>query len=120
MVRIITINDFTIDYINYDYLTGYIIVTHHPQTSITLAKGSKLQLNVTAEGPGKTNFVYQWKKRGSNSLPNRVSGEDTSKLTISSVISSDSGSYYCVVTNQWGNMTTSNDSTVMVFRKSLH
>ena len=100
--------------------TGYIIITHHPQTGITLAKGNKLQLNITTDGPGKTNFVYQWKKRGRNSLPNGVSGEDTSEITISSVVSSDSGSYYCVVTNQWDNMTTTNDATVTVLGKSCH
>ena len=109
-----------INYINYYTFIGYIIVTHRPQSSITLAKGNMLQLNITADGPRKNNFVYQWKKRGSNSLPNGVSGEDTSKLTISSVVSSDSGSYYCVITNQWGNMTTSNDATVTVLCKSYH
>ena len=100
--------------------TGYIIITHHPQSSITLVKGNMLQLNITADGPGKTNFTYQWKKRGSKSSPNRVNGKDTSKVTINSVVSSDSGSYYCVVTNQWGNMTTSNDATVTVLCKSYH
>ena len=120
MVRLYDNQLFVINYINYYTFTGYIIITQHPQSSITVAKGNMLQLNITADGPGKTNFTYQWKKRDSNSLPNRVSGEDTSEVTIRSVVSSDSGSYYCVVTNQWGNMTTSNDSTVIVFRKSLH
>ena len=79
-----------------------------------------LQLTITADGPGKANFVYQWKKRDSNSLPSRVNGKDTSKITISSVTPSDSGSYYCVVTNQWGNMTASNDAAVTVLGKSYH
>ena len=109
-----------VNYINYYTFTDYIIITRHPQSGITLAKGNMLQLNITADGPGKTNFVYQWKKRGSNSLPNRVSGENTSEITISSVVSSDSGSYYCVVTNQWGNMTTSTDATVIVLCKLWH
>ena len=106
-----------VNYINYYTFTDYIIITQHPQIGITLAKGNMLQLNITANGPGKTDFRYQWKKRGSNSLPNRVNGEDTSKITISLVTPSDSGSYYCVVTNQWGNMTTSNDATVIVLCK---
>ena len=79
-----------------------------------------LQLNITAVGPAKNEFIYQWRKRGSNSLPNRVKGKDTSKVTISSVILSDSGSYYCVVTNQWGNMTESNDAIVTVLCKSSY
>ena len=109
-----------VNYIKHYTFTGYIIITHHPQSGITLAKGNMLQLNITADGPGKTNFKYQWKKRGSNSLPNRVNGEDTSKITITSVTTSDSGSYYCVVTNQWDNMTTSTDATVTVLCKSYH
>ena len=79
-----------------------------------------LHLNITAAGPGKYEFIYQWRKRGNNSLLNRVKGEDTSKITISSVILSDSGSYYCVVTNQWGNMAESNDATVIVLCKSSY
>ena len=76
-----------------------------------------LHLNIAADGPGKNYFMYQWKKRGSNSLPDRVKGKDTLKIVISLVTSSDSGSYYCVVTNQWGNMTKSNDATVTVLGK---
>lgn len=75
-------------------------------------------MNITADGPGNNNFVYQWKKRGSNSLPDNVKGKDTPKITISSVTSSDNGSYYCVVTNQWGNMTQSNDAIVTVLGKA--
>ena len=77
-----------------------------------------LRLSVTADGPGKNKFKYQWKKRGSKLLPNRVIGKETSKITISSVTSTDDGLYYCVVTNQWGNMTESNNATVTVLRKS--
>ena len=75
-------------------------------------------MSITADGPGKNNFVYQWKKRGGNSLPDDVKGNDTSRITVNSVTPSDSGSYYCVVTNQWGNMTESNDATVTVLGKS--
>ena len=117
MVRIITIQSFVVDQIIILFI-DYIVITHHPQSDITLAKGNMLLLSVTADGPGRNYFKYQWKKRGSISLPDRVKGKETSNITISSVTPSDSGSYYCVVTNQWGNMIESNDASVNVLRKS--
>ena len=76
-----------------------------------------LSLNVIANGPGNNRFNYQWKRRGSTSLPDRANGERNSNLEIRSVSPSDSGSYYCVVMNQWGNMMESKDATVTVWRK---
>ena len=76
-----------------------------------------LNLSITADGPGKDMFTYQWKKRGS-SLPSTISGKNSSMLTIRSVKPSDSGSYHCVVMNQWKNMTKSNEARVNVLRKS--
>ena len=114
MVRIIIIQ-FLVDYII--IFTDYIAITHHPQ-SVVLAKGNILHLSVTADGPGKRKFKYQWKKRDSNLSPNRVIEKKTAQITISSVTSADDGLYYCVVTNQWGNMTESNNATVTVLRKS--
>ena len=78
-----------------------------------------LTLSVTADGPGKNGFTYQWKRRDGTSLPNRASRGTTRNLKIRSVTSSDSGSYYCVVTNQWGNMIESNDAAVTVWCKLL-
>ena len=78
-----------------------------------------LSLSVIADGPGKDMFTYQWKKSGSTSLPSTVSGGDSAMLTISSVKPSDSGSYHCIVMNQWGNMTKSNKARVNVLRKLM-
>ena len=78
-----------------------------------------LSLSVTADGPGKDMFTYQWKKSGSTSLPSTVSGGNSAMLTISSVKSSDSGSYHCIVMNRWGNMTKSKAAKVNVLRKSI-
>ena len=105
--------------INHLYLliiTGYIIISQHSQ-SVILATGNVLTLNVTAIGPGSNRFKYQWKRRGSTSLSNRAEGRKTSSLKIRSVTTSDSGSYYCAIVNQWGNMIESNDATVTVWRK---
>ena len=71
-------------------------------------------MSVTANGPGKSDFNYQWKKRRSTSLPDRASGRTSPSLKIMPVTSSDSGSYYCIVMNKWRNMTKSNDATVNV------
>ena len=48
-----------------------------------------------------SNFVYQWRKRDSNSLPDKVLGVNGSVLTIPNVTESDNGLYFCVVTNEW-------------------
>ena len=48
-----------------------------------------------------SNFVYQWRKRDNDSLPNKVSGVNESVLTIPNVTESDNGLYFCVVTNEW-------------------
>ena len=93
-----------------------IVISQHPQ-SVTLATGNMLTLSVTANGPGNNRFNYQWKRRDSTSLPDRANGGRNSNLEIRSVSTSDSGSYYCVVMNQWGNMIESNDATVTVWRK---
>ena len=96
---------------------GYIDITSHPQ-SVTVAEGDMLTLSVTADGPGKNMFKYQWEKRHSTSLPDTVSGKKSSMLTIRSVKPSDGGSYQCSVMNQWGNMTKSNEAAVRVLCKS--
>ena len=59
-------------------------------------------------------FTYQWKKVGSDSLPNTASGENSTQLTITLVTPSDSGLYYCIVMNQWGNVEESDNATVNV------
>ena len=59
-------------------------------------------------------FTYQWKKVGSDLLPDTASGENSARLTITSVSPSDSGIYYCIVMNQWGNTEQSDNATVNV------
>ena len=102
----------------YQFYTDDISISRHPR-SVTRATGKMFTLSVTADGPGNSRFTYQWKRRDGSALPSRASGETTSSLKIILVTTSDSGSYYCVVMNQWGNMTESNDAIVTVWRK-LH
>ena len=68
---------------------------------IVAAEGESIDITIIAEGLGKENFRYQWRRRDSLPLSNTTSGTDTQNLMITSVAFSDSGSYYCVVTNQW-------------------
>ena len=72
------------------------------------------QLTATASGVNKKNFVYQWRKRGSSILPNKVSGVNEAMLTIPNLVKSDEGVYYCNVTNQWGNSVRSDDVSLRV------
>jgi len=72
---------------------------------------------ITAQGPGHNNFTYQWKKMSSSSLPSRASGIDTTQLVIRSVTTSDKGSYYCIVTNQWNGMMESMRAAVKILGK---
>ena len=84
------------------------------EKNVTVAKGNELNLNINASGPGRTMFTYQWKRVGSDSLPNTASGGNSPRLTITSISPSDSGMYYCIVMNPWGNMVQSDSATVNV------
>ena len=81
---------------------------------VTVAKGNRVDLRISARGPGRTVFTYKWKKVGSDSLPDTARGENSTQLTITSISPSDSGMYYCIVMNQWGNMVQSDNATVNV------
>ena len=92
----------------------------HPK-DVLVGEGDRVMLTTIAEGPGSDQFTYQWKKMGSNSFTRRrASGEDTTQLVITSVTTSDRGSYYCIVTNQWGRMVESMRATVKILCKWLH
>ena len=84
---------------------------------IIVSVGVTVVLRVNATGVGKDMFIYQWKKVGSNSLPDTASGGNSIQLTITSISPSDSGMYYCIVMNQWGNMVQSDNATVNVLRE---
>ena len=86
---------------------------------VTVSKGGKVALSINARGEGKKSFTYEWKKLGSDSLPDTASGGNSTELTFTSVTQSDSGLYYCIVMNQWGTMVKSNNATVNVLCK-LH
>ena len=82
-----------------------------------VGKGQNITLSATASGvsTNKSNFIYQWRKRDSSSLPDKVSGVNGRVLTIPNVNESDSGLYYCTVTNEWDRSLESADVLLTVF-----
>ena len=84
-------------------------------TNLQIGKNGNATFTAMASGINKKNFVYQWKKRGDNSLPNKVSGINEDMLIIPNAVESDGGQYYCTVTNQWQRSVESNDVTLTVY-----
>ena len=78
------------------------------------------QFTATASGVNMRNFVYQWRKRGYRSLPNKASGVNRAVLTIPYLVKSDEGVYYCTVINEWGNSVRSDDVTLVVVGMFVH
>ena len=85
--------------------------------SLVIGKGTTAQFTAIATGisRNKNSFVYQWIKRDSDSLPDKVADANGTVLTIPNVLESDEGQYYCIVTNEWGTRVESNDVTLSIF-----
>jgi len=90
-------------------------------SSLLIGKGTTAQIIATANGisTDESNLIYQWMKRGSNSLPDKVSGVNGTILRIPNVTNSDEGQYYCIVTNEWGTSVESDDITLTVYGMPL-
>ena len=71
---------------------------------IAIGKGKTTQFTAMASGisSNKNDFTYEWKKKGSNNLPIKVSESNRTALTIPNIVEADEGLYYCIVTNEWG------------------
>ena len=84
---------------------------------LRIAKGKTALITAMAGGisTNENNFIYQWRKRNNNTLPEKVLGINESILTIPDVLKSDEGFYYCIVTNEWGRSVESNDANLTVF-----
>jgi len=85
--------------------------------SILIVNGKTANLTATASGISTvgSNFIYQWRKRGSDRLPDKVSGVNGTVLTIPNVLESDNGQYYCIVTNEWNRSMESNNVTLTAY-----
>ena len=78
------------------------------------------QFNARADGINKINFMYQWRKRGSEFLlPNKLPSVNETVFTIPDLSISDQGNYYCTVTNEWDRSSESEDVTLIVKGESV-
>ena len=80
-----------------------------------LEVGNGTVATFTAMATGIGTIKYQWSKRNSKSLPDKVSGVNREVLTIPNVLESDEGQYYCIVTNEWDRSVESNNITLTVY-----
>lgn len=82
-------------------------IAYAPSTAQTIAKGSTLQLTVSASAPASqasdgssapTDLVYQW-YLGTTKLTDggSITGSSTATLTVSNIQTSQAGSYWCQV-----------------------
>ena len=80
------------------------VITRHPngEENITVAEGSNVTLICRATGDTPLN--YQW-MRVSGSLPQNIKTSNNGRrLTIHNITVSDSGQYYCIVSDNEGSV----------------
>ncbi|XP_065898770.1 basement membrane-specific heparan sulfate proteoglycan core protein-like isoform X3 [Dysidea avara] len=82
-------------------VTGLPVVTVDPPSQ-SVEVTQTVKFTATVSGVGKENFTYQWKHSGEG-----VNGETSNSLTIVSVTEDHSGTYECVVINEYGVCVTS-------------
>ena len=82
-----------------------------------IGKGNTAVFTAMASGisTSENNFMYQWSKRDSNNLPDKVSEVNDSELIIPNVTESDGGQYYCIVTNEWDRSIRSDEVSLSIF-----
>ena len=85
--------------------------------NLIIGNGTDAKFTAVATGisTNMDSFVYQWRKRDSDSLPDKVTNANRTMLIIHSVLESDEGQYYCIVTNEWGTSVESNEVTLSIF-----
>ena len=91
-----------------------LVITISPN-NLMIGKGKPAQFTATTSGINMNNFTYQWRKKYSNSLPDKVSGVNGKVLTIPDCNKSDEGQYYCIVTNEWNRSVDSDNAILTVF-----
>ena len=86
-------------------------------TDLSIGRGRPAEFTAVASGinTNESNFMYQWRKRDSNGLSNTVPGANGAVLIIPSVSESDTGQYYCIITNEWGRSVESDNVSLAVF-----
>lgn len=87
-----------------------------PSGGVTSLVGTRAVLNATASGTAP--LFYQWKKIGGTASAN-VSGATNSTLTLRNVTLTSAGSYFLVVTNYFGSITSAVATVTVVFPPSV-
>ncbi|XP_065886416.1 uncharacterized protein [Dysidea avara] len=72
----------------------------------TVREGEAATFTARANGIKTNDVVYQWWKMSKDDSPVIMGNDPT--LTITRVNNEHEGTYYCIVTNKWGRMVTSN------------
>ena len=93
-----------------------LVITISPN-NLMIGSKTTAQFTATASGINMNNFRYQWRKRGSNSLPDKVSGVKGRVLIIPDCNKSDEGEYFCIVTNEWNRSVESDNTILSIFGK---
>ena len=80
------------------------VITTHPngKGNITVAEGSNVTLTCKATGDEPLN--YQWMRVSGSLLKNAKRGNKGRRLTIHNITVSNSGQYYCNVSNNEGSV----------------
>jgi len=91
--------------------TPFIIVTQ-PQSQ-TVNAGTNVSFIVVVSG-GVQPYTYQWKKNGLD-----LSGETAQTLSLTSVTSGDAGNYSVVITDNTGQVLTSNNALLLVVAAAI-
>ena len=97
-------------------LADQLTVDVNPNVSlIGIGKDANFTAIATGIATNDSNFIYQWMKRDSDSLPDKVIGANDKEFIIPNVSGSDEGRYYCIVINEWNTTARSTDVTLSIF-----
>lgn len=91
------------------------LIVVHPVPTLYACEATNPSFSITATGAEL--LTYRWyKEPGTSPLTNGAdySGARTATLIILNVNLSDAGNYYCIVTDRYGNKTTSKSGTLIV------
>jgi len=93
------------------------VITQQPTNQVVVAGGT-VSLSVTADGTAP--LVYRWQKDGMDLTDGgNVSGSATTNLFLNSTTTNDAGNYTVIVTNAWGNVTSSVASLTIMFPPAI-
>ena len=88
------------------------MINTHPVSSKVKAL-TNVTFTCSASDVNRVTYSYSWHRNNGNISSNRSRGQNTNTLTITRVIPSDEGMYYCIATNDGGS-TSSRSASLIV------